>query len=102
MGNQVVISVLTDGLNEIERNPQQFVDQLIRNIDNPNTHLWVGGHCNVAQVLGIDHSSAYQLYLVHGNTGERVNIDYRTDSATINLYGEEYILKKAPKKRKAK
>lgn len=102
MGNQVVISVLTDALHEIQKNPQEFVDKLVRNIGNTNAVIGAANHCNAAEVLGIDHSGAYQLYLVHGNTGERITIDWRTDTATIKLYGQEYILKKAPKKRKAR
>lgn len=72
MDFQTVVNVLNDAIHYIEQNPKQFVDNLVNAIRRGKGDASAGGHCNAAEVLGQDHADAFQLYLVHGNTGERI------------------------------
>ena len=83
MGYNATVVVMLDGLHVIEEHPKEFVDNLVRAIQEctfPNEHehyrKWVPccGHCNVAEVVEGHHADNTAVVLVGGNCGSVVDL----------------------------
>jgi hypothetical protein len=66
VGYNTGILVLNDGWGEIERNPEQFVDRILKHMQTGGT-FGVGHHGNPVQVLPSRHASVVQLIAMGGN-----------------------------------
>lgn len=71
MGNMVEISILTDGFDQVEKYPKQFVQLINRAMQasplEGRFHYAVGNHANVATIYPFHHSSERKVYLADRN-----------------------------------
>lgn len=69
MGFNTTILILNDGLDQIRKNPEAFVESLYHKIaSGEEGDVGVGGHVNVAHVMRTQHADAPRLYLTMHNT----------------------------------
>lgn len=66
MGNIATVAIRTDGLGEIRRNPEEFVENLSLAINRAGAgHTGIdfaaGSHANPAQVVELHHDNYYML-----------------------------------------
>jgi hypothetical protein len=82
MGHISVVIIRHDGLDQIQKHPKQFVDNLSQAIlfNQPRTSVIAGNHANAADVLQSRHSHDAQLYVLAGGTIAEVGaMSYQQD-----------------------
>lgn len=68
MGYNTTVLILNDGLGEIERHPEQFVERLASQIHRMESgDVPVGNHANPVHVMSTAHADVPRLYYTHGN-----------------------------------
>lgn len=68
MGYNTAILIINDNLSEIEKHPKQFVDNLVKQINNnEEDYISVGNCCNPVQVMKTEHADMFRLYCSNGN-----------------------------------
>lgn len=66
MGYNTTVHILNDGLGQIERDPEAFVEGIIGGMRDGDTFS-VGNHLNPAQVMRTGHADEFRLYTGHQN-----------------------------------
>lgn len=76
MGYTTAILIRNDGLDQIRKNPEEFTQKLVDEIDlgmhrriagEDYCEIGCGNHANVAQVMPSRHADEHVLYEMHGN-----------------------------------
>lgn len=69
MGYNTAILILNDGLDQLEKHPEQFVKNLSRQINKgTEDSISVGNHCNPVQVMKTEHADIFRLYASQCNS----------------------------------
>lgn len=66
MGFNTSLMICNDGIDQLERHPDEFVAGLVQHYHRGGT-FGVGNHGNMVQVHAADHADATQLIAVGGN-----------------------------------
>lgn len=75
MGFNTAVLVLNDGLDQLQKYPDEFVSGILENLDKGGD-FGVGSHGNPAAVLASEHADHVQLIAVGGNQITRLFIAY--------------------------
>ena len=67
MGYNTTILILNDGLSDIEKNPEEFVKNLLSRISKGEGDIKCGKTGNVAYVMKTEHADVSRLYFTEGN-----------------------------------
>ena len=74
MGFLTTITIRNDGLGDIEKHPEEFMENLLDAIRaNKEDEIPCGNHCNVAIVQKSRHADDWALYVHAGNTVTHVS-----------------------------
>jgi len=89
MGFNTAILIINDGLGDIERNPQQFVNGITEHLHRGGSFA-VGSHCNPVEVVPSEHADFTQLISVGGNMAVKVlstygALDHHTEDGQVKL-----------------
>ena len=69
MGFNTTILILNDGLDELQKHPQEFVDRLVEQIQRGEEgDIPVGNFCNPVHVMKTAHADIPRIYVTHGNS----------------------------------
>lgn len=79
MGFNTAISICNDGLDQIQKHPDDFVEGIYRRI-NDGGDFGVGNHAGIVTVHASDHADATQLVAVGGNFSTKVHTGYYVGS----------------------
>lgn len=91
MGYMTIVSILNDGLDQIEENPKEFVDGITKNLNGTyksngkyqrSTTFGVGNHCNQVEVYQSFHADDTQVFFAGWNS--LVNINEIIDNINEN------------------
>lgn len=66
MGFNTTLFVLNDGFDQIEKNPDEFVEKISREMHDGGG-FGVGNHGNCTQVMRTQHADIFRLYGTHQN-----------------------------------
>lgn len=73
MGYNTQVLILNDALDRIEKNPEEFVQNLVEAIGrgsysrDDRLDVSCGGHANAASVIPTQHADVYRVLVSHGN-----------------------------------
>lgn len=84
MGFQATVTVLNDALQQIEKNPEEFVQGMVNAIRTHNeggdetfSRTWgSGNHCNCGELIDFHHGDQCSLLVTGGNTGAVIDRNY--------------------------
>lgn len=78
MGFNTTINILNDGLDQLRKHPEEFVESIMEKYNDGGT-VGVGNHVNMVEVMQSRHADEFCLYVVHHNSIVRLNpFDQRT------------------------
>lgn len=80
MGFNTSITICNDGFGQIEKHPDEFVDQIMLNYNRGGRGLGVGNHAGIITVHASDHADATQLIAVGGNFSTKVHTGFYVGS----------------------
>ena len=66
MGYNTPVFILNDGMDQLEKHPNDFVEGILRRLVGGGS-FGVGNHANVVDVKDSQHASVFRLYGSHGN-----------------------------------
>lgn len=66
MGYNTTVLILNDGLDQIEKHPEEFVAGIVEKMHGGGT-VGVGCHANPVEVMPTQHADVYRLYSTHAN-----------------------------------
>ena len=67
MGYNTTVNIINDGLDQLRKYPEEFVEGIVRNL-NSGGIFGVGNHANQVEVARSEHADTFMLYAVHGNS----------------------------------
>lgn len=86
MGNNVNITIMTDTLDQIEKNPEEFVSELCNKIRGYSSisvtddrDIPAGNSCRAARVNMLHHSHDYAVIVEGGNTADMLGFVFHVD-----------------------
>jgi len=66
MGYNTAILILNDGLDQLKKHPEDFVEGINQHMHRGG-EFGVGCHANVVDVMRTEHADVFRLYGSHGN-----------------------------------
>lgn len=91
MGFLTTVTIRNDGLDQIEKHPEEFMENLLNAIrENKGEEIPCGNHCNVAIVQKSRHADDWALYVHAGNTVTHMSA-FSEDSEHFNKVNREFF-----------
>ena len=91
MGFLTTVTIRNDGLDQIEKHPEEFMENLLNAIrENKGEEIPCGNHCNVAIVQKSRHADDWALYVHAGNSVTHVGA-WNEESERFNKVNPEFF-----------
>ena len=91
MGFLTTVTIRNDGLDQIEKHPEEFMENLLNAIrKNEKDEISCGNHCNVAIVQKSRHADDWAIYVHAGNTVTHMSA-FSDDSEHFNRVNPEFF-----------
>ena len=90
MGFNSSIMIMNDGLDQIEKNPEQFAEQVKKLIceGDPGQQVGVGNHANCLELISCHHADMTSVSAVGGNCSNILGYSmfgHSTDAAKVEV-----------------